>query len=456
MADPAQCLFSRFCVPILLDTWSTFECCRTASTRARLLKEFLTSFRAIMCDGAISCSESRAFLGQLQFSMMGIEVRRIGAGRSTFYVSPWLESLNLSELLTLSTSFDKVATLDCITSWVWNVQSPTSNTRDELGQIRVNSNYSTVRWWFGPPKPATACCCSTFVVFFWGDHWISNHIDFTLDHWRSCTFEVSAQLIINYPIILCWTATEPLPDASCNPRQSTMQKALDDELMEDDMLPQLVCHTTVQKTEENPEMRKLGYDSDTCWMSHNVTMDNGLYRPYPAKSAIPPCLILIACPTCFFSILPSRYTASVRVLAGGEILDAFGFPVGDGSRMLSSADFPRQFAWFCWDHILLTDWNSNDSCIYFNSPMKRLCCLIGRHSGPWSCVFVGAKNVPDCVEESEAKRWTVETKDITWCYASCAKCAESAMYSMSPLSTRAIRFSPARSLELAPRASSNK
>lgn len=44
-----------------------------------------------------------------------------------------------------------------------------------------------------------------------------------------------------------------------------MQKALDDELMEDDMLPQLACHML-------PECIR---------MSQNVIMDN---QPYPAIS----------------------------------------------------------------------------------------------------------------------------------------------------------------------------
>jgi len=100
-----------------------------------------------------------------------------------------------------------------------------------------------------------------------------------------------------------------------------MQKALDDELMEDDMLPQLACHML-------PECIR---------MSQNVIMDN---QPYSAISIyisiyIPPFLNppLILPVTVSNFVRPPRYTASVRVLAGGEILDAFGFPVGDGSRL---------------------------------------------------------------------------------------------------------------------------
>lgn len=78
----------------------------------------------------------------------------------------------------------------------------------------------------------------------------------------------------------------------------------------------------------------------------------------------------------FFKFFSLRYTASVRVLAGGEILDAFGFPVGDGSLVLSGEAKPL-------------------------------------HSG--------AKNVPDCVEQSEAKQRPTEkaSTNVSYSYFSC-------------------------------------
>lgn len=91
-----------------------------------------------------------------------------------------------------------------------------------------------------------------------------------------------------------------------------MQKALDDELMEDDMLPQLACTT----------IRRFGYapNESGCRIIYVINCHHG-QRALPAISSLSNLF------------LQPRYTASVRVLAGGEILDAFGFPVGDGSRL---------------------------------------------------------------------------------------------------------------------------
>eukprot|EP00438_Fugacium_kawagutii_P035199 Skav204733 [mRNA] locus=scaffold1854:107609:121016:+ [translate_table: standard] len=106
----------------------------------------------------------------------------------------------------------------------------------------------------------------------------------------------------------------PDPNAEVSDqRQSTMQKALDDELMEDDMLPRLDCIEALAPA----------------------------VAPRPVWSTVVGG--------------ESWYTASQRVLAGGEILDAFGFPVGDGSALVAVHRWPPR-----------------------------------------------AKNMPDCVEQSEA------------------------------------------------------
>ena len=109
------------------------------------------------------------------------------------------------------------------------------------------------------------------------------------------------------------------------------------------------CHAL--PTNENE--RKLGYDSETCrlrpnvaechhsWTTSHIWPYLDLYRSIPILSILsnPP----LSLPFESNFVRPPRYTASVRVLAGGEILDAFGFPVGDGSRLprflQTSADF---------------------------------------------------------------------------------------------------------------------